>query len=233
MAAELLQYLDAANNFLSTMSQFSDFAVVQQRETDSIKNKLQALQALGMEDAAKVAAALQKLQLATGQRDSLLAVLASKVAEASAVLTAGGKAKTQDYTSFASFLPQRIWDGLAQPDGLAALADYLAEFLGLRHPSEPTCATVAALLVKVQKMDGTPLKSAYDWAKARLKSVCEQKLASRLPGPYLVKLPRAWDQLPEAWQQHAEQPVPPKVDLADLHALQKSVPMRSTHTSLR
>ena len=59
------------------------------------------------------------------------------------------RAQQQDYRSLAHFLTDSVWNALrdgerSQLAKLDVLCRYLVETLGLRHPSEPTFASVAA-----------------------------------------------------------------------------------------
>ena len=107
-------------------------------------------------------------------------VLRAALAQASQLRP--GRWRPQNYANMCAFIPQTLWLQLTNPDmdfvgKLRALMAHLAA-LGLRHPSEPTFATVTALAIvchegsdKAKAVSLDHLSDTYTVAKATWKKL--------------------------------------------------------------
>ena len=85
-------------------------------------------------------------------RQQLLGVIGKKSVPGSADVVAGSDQKYQNWESFKSFLPERVWAQLPNDEGPTELFRFLCE-LGLRFPSEATQQVV--LVIHLMSMEGT------------------------------------------------------------------------------
>ena len=110
----------------------------------------------------------------------------------------------QDYSSCNVFLPLQVWRNLFQAKSERAKAEALAEFLyqqlELRLPTEPTYATMTALV----SCNGTPsrfdLHSSLQTVKAAWRGIAQrlQKISKEdKKAELLSALPKTWEELPE------------------------------------
>lgn len=124
--------------------------------------------------------------------------------EAPKVASARFRRANQDYSSCNVFLPLHVWRNLSQAKSDRAKAEELAEFLfqqlELRLPTEPTYATMTALIT----CNGTPsrfelhsalqtVKAAWRGISQRLQKILKEDKKAQL----LSALPKTWEELPE------------------------------------
>lgn len=135
----------------------------------------------------------------------MLAVsLQGMAVEAPNMAVAKFRRPNQDYSSCNVFLPLQVWRNLFQAKSERAKAEELAEFLyqqlELRLPTEPTYATMTALV----SCNGTPsrfdLHSSLQTVKAAWRGIAQrlQKISKEdKKAELLSALPTSWEELPE------------------------------------
>ena len=79
-------------------------------------------------------------------RQQLLGVIGKKSVTGSADVVTGSDQKYQNWESFKSFLPERVWAQLPNDEGPTELFTFLRE-LGLRFPSEGTHQVASIILL--------------------------------------------------------------------------------------
>ena len=79
-------------------------------------------------------------------RQQLLGVIGTKSVPGSADVVTGSDQKYQNWKSFKSFLPERVWAQLPHDEGPTELFKFLRE-LGLRLPSEATHQVASVILL--------------------------------------------------------------------------------------
>ena len=152
------------------------------------------------------------------------------------------RAPMQEWTRFPLYLSQSVWNTLASGDSQLRKVDEICSYLiglGLRHASERTSATVAAL---VSHMDGENLLEGgqvgrqvamLSTVKSTLKThqIRARQLGKPIPGGYLIELPSSIDQLPVELRQQFFQHglVTPPIDLNAVWTVANAWPMRATN----
>ena len=149
---------------------------------------------------------------------------------------ATGRRSLQDYTELPRFIPADLWNVLLGSetgrDGkLALLAQHCAK-LGLRCPSEPTCALILTLAYcSAPEPRVLEEREWYDQLKIK-KPVIKKHLTGSAPAEYLLTLPSDVLGLPVGIRMLAfpnelqAAPVPPSI--VELMQLMRAHPMRST-----
>lgn len=156
------------------------------------------------------------------------------------------RAAMQDYRAMALYLTDEIWAGLAASDrSQLAKVDLLVRYVlnqsGLRHPSEPTNAVVAAIVAQQQPV-GVVMTSLLSTVKSTIKTITVRAMQSgvALPaGEYTETLPNAPQDLSDQLRQHFAaanivfvQP-PPRVSIDEILQVARGTPLRSTHRSVQ
>ena len=158
------------------------------------------------------------------QKDEVLAVLQEKRrsgGRAAGAMPAAGppaRAPMQDWLYFPLYLTEEIWELVLAKKHVAALSAVLQHLrgMGLRHPSEPTQAMLAALLL--HDRTELELKEAQDFFQT-----CKAAVKTHLSGrtavdnlAYVVFLPGDVQTAAPSVRQAAGAIVPPKLDLLHL-----------------
>ena len=129
----------------------------------------------------------------------------------------------QDWVNFPFFLTEPIWEALTTGDNIRAL-QVLCEHLkkmGLKHPSEPTQAVVAALLQQgATEQELRQSNAFYQTVKAQMRMLLGGGPAgSGGGGDYVISLTAQVGRAPAALRLAAEETspiVPPRVDMLTL-----------------
>ena len=156
------------------------------------------------------------------------------------------RAAMQDYRSLVGYLTEEIWKDLAASDrSQLAKVDRVVKHavyqLGLRHPSEPTNAIVAAIVAQQQPSDSV-MTSLLATVKSVMRTITVRAMQSgvALPGgQYIESLPSAPQDLSEQLQQHFAaakisfvQP-PRGVSVDEILQMARGTPLGSTHRSVQ
>ena len=114
----------------------------------------------------------------------------------------------QDWRAFVSYLPESLWERIVdQREQFMSLVDGITAHLirmGLRCPSDPTQAMLAAILIKRSSRpidDPVYLRSCFVNVKAQAGSLIAKAKAEQKPFPgdaYLVDLPASTADAPPA-----------------------------------
>ena len=164
------------------------------------------------------------LQEDSQEKEQALAAIRAKRANSGGPASAGpnNRASMQDWVNFPFFLTDPIWEAVFTGDNIRALNVLCAHLrkLGLKHPSEPTQAVVAALL----QPDATEQQlresnAFYQTVKAQMRLLLGGGAAGGPAGIYIASLPAEVTQTPAALQQAAAETspiVPPQVDMLTL-----------------
>ena len=166
---------------------------------------------------------------------------------ADAQVAANTRAAMQDYRNLLYFLSESVWSALAsepQPSHLQAInvvVTYLVNDLGLRHPTEPTMAVVAALVgARSSLRFGLQLQSVLGIVKSVMKTVTTRARQAGLPlpaGRYLLALPENSEGLPADFLQHVAPQgfanVPDGFDGMAIMNAARAIPLRNTHRDLQ
>ena len=156
------------------------------------------------------------------------------------------RAQQQDYRTLVHFLTEDVWNALrdrerSQLAKVDVLCRYLVETLGLRYPSEPTFASVAAV-AQCFVNAGNDLTSLLGTCKSVMKTttVRAQQASRALPAEeYIVVLPVAPSGFSVGLQQHFNQnnvvfsAVPEGISAEVVMQTAASIPLRSTHRSIQ
>ena len=152
----------------------------------------------------------------------------------------------QDWRSFAAFLSADVWQTVLRTDlqmfhVLQVVAGHLVK-LGLRAPSEPTQAMVAALMVRRiggRADDSTLLRNTYLHVKAQLGTIMLKAKGDGQPipgGVYMVDLPADPSQVCEETRAVAFPDGVTPADtfsLVELVAIARNVPLRNTNNNVK
>ena len=122
----------------------------------------------------------------------------------SQVSTGRHRRPNQDYCACNSFLPAEMWRKLGSDRSERTKAEELAEFLfshlGLRLPTEPTYATMTALVCSSASPSRFELHSALQTVKSSWRSLSNRMLKiskEDKKAELLQCLPARWEDLPE------------------------------------
>ena len=154
----------------------------------------------------------------------------------------------QDWTMWPQYLNEALWgkimdyEGYRSLDALQLVVSHLHS-LGLRHPSEPTQASLTAVLVlrelehAQRKMLGSDNgRSLYLTVKASLHSKL-QKLkhgeAPLTPAEYIVELPAQVTEAPASLQAACSPIAAPKIEMLQILKLARQIPLRNTSKELK
>ena len=151
----------------------------------------------------------------------------------------------QDYRNCIYFLNDEVWTTLVacptmtQLQRVDKVTRYLIYELGLRHPSEPSCAMVGAMVARSEQ-DPSRQSALLQTVKACLKAHALRAIQSGRPLPgneYLEVLPLSFAELPEGVRNHfgagAFSAVPRSVDAEAVAALARMYPLRSTNRQVQ
>ena len=156
------------------------------------------------------------------------------------------RAAMQDYRSMVVYLTEEIWTGLAAADRsqlakVDLLVRHVVERLGLRHPSEPTQAVLAAIVAQ-HLPAGVAMTPLLQTVKSVVKTAVIRATQSGIPfpaGEYIQTLPNAVQDLSLGLQQHfaAANLVfaapPPRVSIDEILQVARGMPLRSTHRTVQ
>ena len=154
----------------------------------------------------------------------------------------------QDWTMWPQYLNEALWgkimdyEGYRSLDALQLVVSHLHS-LGLRHPSEPTQASLTAVLVlrelehAQRRMLGSDNgRSLYLTVKASLHSKL-QKLkhgeAPLTPAEYIVELPAQVTEAPASLQAACSPIAAPKIEMLQILKLARQIPLRNTSKELK
>ena len=101
---------------------------------------------LSVQELASVQEVLNSTGFVEVHRQQLLGVIGKKSVPGSADVVTGSDQKHQNWESFKSFLPERVWAQLPNDEGPTELFIFLRE-LGLRLPSEGTHPVASVILL--------------------------------------------------------------------------------------
>lgn len=162
------------------------------------------------------------------------------MAEQLDVPAATERAQMQDWTNMALFLGSAEWDLLMGAQRQLVKVDGLAKYLvrlGLRHPSEKTMATIAALVAAASGEDIDNNAARQVALLATVKSVVRtcivraSQLGTPIHGGILQSLPVSVDLLPQELRNvfFGQGAAEPRVDVNGVLRSARAWPMRSTH----
>ena len=147
----------------------------------------------------------------------------------------------QDWRALPAYLPDCLWDRMMDKnEQLMSLVEGITNHLihmGLRAPSEPTQALIAAIVIKRGSRpvdDPVYLRTCFVNVKIQVSSLLSKAKSDQksLPGDYLLELPARVADAPEAVRQIAfpdGNHVQPRLDVPDLIDIARSIPLRSTN----
>eukprot|EP00435_Cladocopium_sp_Y103_P052140 s2845_g16.t1 len=190
---------------------------------------------LDADTALKISAVIEQQNTFTAEdKARLQKAVGDQVREVGAVKK-GGRKPYQDYTKVENFLTDEIWDGLmSYPYGRSSsmLLEH-AWNLGLRNPSEPTYASLTALLCLFgPPKTGFALSQTYETTKLAWTSFAKkQRKAKDTLSLHLPKLPLP-DDLPDVLKASAfgrKPRVESRVKDSSLAELEQKIVMRKSH----
>ena len=148
----------------------------------------------------------------------------------------------QDFSMYGLYLPATLWTRIvSQEDNLGVLDDlliYLGQKLGLRCPSEVTQATLTGLMVARQAveeqermMTSSNLRALFLTVKSRVQTRMGKLRKEPLPPgcSYLKVLPSNVADLPEAYAALGLDFAQPAIQMTNIMAIAREVPMRKTN----
>ena len=155
------------------------------------------------------------------------------------------RATMQDYRSFPLYLSQEVWDSLADRrisplSRVDRLVRYLVNNLGMRHPSEPSMAVMAALVGQQDNLTIPQLLTLLQTVKSVLKTTVTRAGHAGIPlpaGRYLEALPNQVAELPsdvaQAMAPGGFAAPPATVDLNVVWQTARTIPLRNTHRDVQ
>ena len=226
MASTLEKQLVASQNFLGGCRNLPAFQTIRQRQWEVLSKALDKVDGLSTEKAAQIIGILDE-DLWGSFSESLKSAVALKENSQEQ----RERKQVQDYTNLVLYLPERVWQSLAQDSRHVALEKVCkhAVALGLKHPSEQTVALILAL---VYDQEGQLLESDRWDLLQKQKGQIKKLLSKSSPPMHLEKLPEDPKELTDTplWEMAFTGELPVKSSRTDLLLqIARSWPLRKTN----
>ena len=145
----VLDRVAATSVLLGNVADLDCHAATSKSQRECIEAMLtgQPLDVIGL---AKVSEAVKHAKFKAEDSAGLLCTIAKLAASPGCTPTAmskGGGSKYQNYETLPYLLPEKVWATLGTESGADDLFMFVTNLIGLREPSEHTCATLALLLL--------------------------------------------------------------------------------------
>ena len=144
MATAIQEQLVATRKMLTQLQGTEHFETLSASQCHVVERLVQSSK-LTVPELASVLEEVNTTGFAEVHRQHLLGVVGRKSVPASVVVTAADQ-KYQNWESFKSYLPQRVWSQVSNDEGPTALFTFLRD-LGLRLPSEGTHQVASVILL--------------------------------------------------------------------------------------
>ena len=151
MAEAIKEQLAATRTMLTQMQGTNHFDTTSANQCHVVGRLVQSSK-LSVPELASILEVVNSTGFVEVHRQQLRGVIGTKSVPGSADVVTGSDQKYQNWESFKSFLPERVWAQLPNDEGPTELFRFLCE-LGLRFPSEATHQ--AASVILLMSMEGT------------------------------------------------------------------------------
>ena len=237
----LVEHVQAIKTLLAAVIGTPSYQKTLESQANALSNAFES-STFSLLDAAAIAEELKALP--QQQQIELTAKLMDRVGSPAKPASAGRLA-LQDFTNFCHYLTESTWAKLQSdelPHGKLEILLLAAVRVGLRNPSETSVQHLCAMHLlmsegKSKSMQLTPavkLECARN-LKAKFKSILA-RMTPALPTDYVLRLPVSVVEFAEThavWHTFAfkdEPPVPTRIQVAELHEVMCSVPMRASRS---
>ena len=227
--------LIAAQKFLESLRALPHFAELRERQLDSVCQSCQQTEAFSTEASVRVLALLSREIWGQHGYERIQAIVASKTSD-DLPGKASSRRSAQDYTMLPYYLSEELSlllkdESVFVQVKVEMLARHAA-LLGLRAPSENTCAALCALACGAN-VPGK-LTSAQQWERlSAWKPLIKKVLPRDAPPVYLLRLPRDIDDCPRELLVLTfgteTKAVPLEWDMAAFESVVKGWPLRKTN----
>ena len=244
--------MDGVLNLWTSMG--GDLPAAQSMAKDGLLNITKSIEeqsSIAFQDAAAVNNKITDMTCwSQGQRDDLKSLLSSKVnltqpTSLKSDATHCGRRKQQDYTSFPYYCTDEIWDLLldngVEWENKIIVASKLAAALGMRCPTELSCAVVMtmSLLDSMSERGKFEDQSMYDLlqeSKRKIKDACDNHFAVH---EYVQVLPQSPDDFKsspwygEAFADGKHPAAMMKVHFGTIMSFARKIPLRTTRSTVQ